>query len=51
MPVLTVTNKDLPNSKRNVPDNKAITKRIAFVIARQHPGEAVSSFLMQGFIE
>jgi len=26
-------------------------KKVAFIIARQHPGETVSSFLMQGFID
>ncbi|KAL4482478.1 hypothetical protein ABPG72_001454 [Tetrahymena utriculariae] len=50
VPLLTITNKEEKGKTQN-PLNDSKQKKIAMLMARQHPGETVSSFLMQGVID
>ncbi|EAR88956.3 zinc carboxypeptidase family protein (macronuclear) [Tetrahymena thermophila SB210] len=54
VPLLTITNKEkdqIEKGKTQNPPNESKQKKIAMLMARQHPGETVSSFLMQGVID
>ncbi|KAL4463245.1 hypothetical protein ABPG74_007246 [Tetrahymena malaccensis] len=54
VPLLTITNKEkdfIEKGKTQNPPHESKQKKIAMLMARQHPGETVSSFLMQGVID